>query len=170
MVVFDHTIRSGAENKGDEASVRDPVKAVHNDYTENSGSKRVRDLLPADEAREWLRGRFAIVQIWRPICAVVESDPLAICDARSLPPEGFITIERHYHERVGETCHITYNAAHRWYYFPRMKRTEALVFKVYDSDKNADVRFTAHTAFDDPATLPGAPARESIETRTLVLL
>jgi hypothetical protein len=29
-------------------------------------------------------------------------------------------------------------------------------------------RFTAHSAFDDPTSPPDAPARESIEVRTLV--
>jgi hypothetical protein len=47
-----------------------------------------------------------------------------------------------------------------------MERHEALVFKVFDSDASKPSRFTAHSAFDDPATPAGAPPRESIETRT----
>jgi hypothetical protein len=46
-----------------------------------------------------------------------------------------------------------------------MTRNEALVFKVYDSEKDGRARFTAHCSFDDPATPPGAPPRESIEVR-----
>ena len=34
---------------------------------------------------------------------------------------------------------------------------EALVFKVYDSEKDGRARFTPHTSFDDPTTPPGAP-------------
>ena len=49
-----------------------------------------------------------------------------------------------------------------------MTRDEALVFKVYDTDASAGVRFTAHTAFDDPNTPPDAAIRESIEMRALV--
>jgi hypothetical protein len=41
------------------------------------------------------------------------------------------------------------------------------VFKVYESMKDGRARFTAHTAFDDPTTLPHARPRESIEIRTL---
>ena len=37
----------------------------------------------------------------------------------------------------------------------------------YDSDRTV-ARFTAHTAFDDPTSAADAPARESIEVRTLV--
>ena len=47
-----------------------------------------------------------------------------------------------------------------------MRTDEAIVFKVYDSEKDGRARFTAHTAFDDPTTPPGAPPRDSIETRT----
>ena len=50
--------------------------------------------------------------------------------------------------------------------WPQIERDEALVFKVFDSDTGKPSRFTAHSAFDDPATPAGAPPRESIETRT----
>ena len=49
-----------------------------------------------------------------------------------------------------------------------MRRNEALVFKVFDSEKDGRARFTPHTSFDDPTTLPGAPPRQSIEARALV--
>ena len=52
-------------------------------------------------------------------------------------------------------------------YFPRMTRNEALVFKVYDSETDGRARFTAQSAFGDPTTPAGAPARESIEVRTI---
>jgi hypothetical protein len=38
--------------------------------------------------------------------------------------------------------------------------------KCYDSD-HTRARFTAHSSFDDPTSLPDAPARESVEVRTL---
>ena len=48
-----------------------------------------------------------------------------------------------------------------------MTRDEAMVFKVFDTDASAGVRFTAHTAFHDPTTPPDAKGRESIEMRAL---
>ena len=120
-----------------------------------------------DEADALLRHRFAIVQVWRPIRLPVESFPLAICDARSLPPENLVLSERRYPHRVGQTYAITYNPQHRWYWFPRMRRDEALVFKVYDSLTDGRARWTAHTAFHDPTSRPDARPRESIEIRTL---
>lgn len=166
VVVFDHTLRSGDEATREEKLVREPVKSVHNDYTEWSGPQRVRDLLP-DEAEALIEGRFAIVQVWRSISHPIQSNPLAICDARTLSPENLVASERRYPDRVGETYHITYNPDHHWFYFPNMRRNEALVFTVYDSAKDGRARFTAHTSFDDPTTPPDAPPRESIEMRTL---
>ena len=168
VLIFDHTLRSGDEATRQEKLVREPVKSVHNDYTEWSAPQRVRDLLPADEAEALLERRFAIVQVWRPIRHPIQSDPLAICDSRSLAPGDLIAAERRYPDRVGETYRISYNPDHRWFYFPNMRRNEALVFKVYDSEKDGRARFTAHTSFDDPTGPPDAPRRESIEMRLLV--
>jgi hypothetical protein len=142
------------------------VPRVHNDYTEWSGPQRVRDLLP-DEAEELLKRRFAIVQVWRPIRLPVESSPLAICDARSVADDDLVISERRYPNRVGQTYAITYNPNHKWFWFPRMRRDEAIVFKVFDSLKDGRARWTAHTAFDDPSSPPNARPRESIEIRTL---
>src|SRR5438270_744456 len=166
VVVFDHTLRSGDEAEREAKLVREPVLTVHNDYTEWSGPQRVRDLLP-DEADALLQRRFAIVQVWRPIRHPVESFPLAICDARSISPDDFLVSERRYPNRIGQTYAITYNPEHRWYYLPRMRREEALVFKVYDSEKDGRARWSAHTAFEDPTSAPNARPRESIEIRTL---
>ena len=167
VLVFDHTVRSGDEATRTEKLVREPVLSVHNDYTEWSGPQRVRDLLPADEAEELLKHRFAVVQVWRAIRNPIESNPLAVCDARTLADADLIAAERRYPDRVGETYQIAYNPDHRWFYFPRMARDEALVFKVYDSAKDGRSRFVAHTSFQDANTPPGAPARESVEMRSL---
>jgi hypothetical protein len=162
--VFDHTLRSGDKEARDARKIREPVRAVHNDYTEWSGPQRVRDLLP-DEALALLSRRFAIIQVWRAINQPIERDPLAIAEAGSLSQKDFIAAERRFPDRVGEIYQFAYNPAHRWYYFPRMRRDEALVFKVYDSAKDGRARFGAHTSFEDPSTSPGAGPRESIEIR-----
>jgi hypothetical protein len=166
VVVFDHTLRSGDEAEREARLVREPVLSVHNDYTEWSGPQRVRESLP-DEAERLLAHRFAIIQVWRAINQPIQANPLAIADARSLAPSDLIAAERRYPHRVGETYQVRYNPAHCWFYFPRMRRDEALVFKVYESEKDGRARFTAHTSFVDPATPPGAPPRQSIEARTL---
>jgi hypothetical protein len=166
VVVFDHTLRTADDAVRAERKIREIVPRVHNDYTEWSGPQRVRDLLP-EEADDLLRRRFAIVQVWRPIRRPVESFPLAICDARTVSPDDLVISERRYPNRVGQTYAITYNPNHKWFWFPRMRCEEAIVFKVFDSLKDGRARWGAHTAFDDPTSPPNARPRESIEIRTL---
>jgi hypothetical protein len=167
VVIFDHTLRTADNQQREARKIRETVRRVHNDYTEWSGPQRVRDLLP-DEADALLRRRFAIVQVWRPINHPAETAPLAICDARSISTDDFVISERRYPNRIGQTYAVTYNPWHRWYWLPHMRPEEALVFKVYDSSKDGRARWSAHTAFDDPASPPHARPRESIEIRTLV--
>jgi hypothetical protein len=166
VVVFDHTLRTADDELRESKKIREVVRRVHNDYTEWSAPQRVRDILP-DEADDLLSRRFAIVQVWRPIRHPVETFPLAICDARSLAFDDMVIAERRYPNRVGQTYAVTYNPAHHWHWLPRMRRDEALVFKVFDSEKDGRARWSAHTAFEDPTTPPHARPRESIEIRTL---
>jgi hypothetical protein len=166
VVVFDHTIRITDDESQRVSGARPTVKGVHNDYTEESAPRRLREIVGDEEAERRLKKRWAIIQVWRPIRGAVMIDPLGICDGRSIPRKGFIRVERRYKYRTGEVYHIAYDPAHVWYYFPRMTRDEALIFKVFDSDTTKTSRFTAHSAFDDPDTPADAPPRESIETRT----
>jgi hypothetical protein len=166
VVLFDHTLRSGDESEREARLIREPVLSAHNDYTEWSGPQRVRDLLP-DEAEALLKHRFAIIQVWRAINQPIQANPLALADAASIAPEDLMVAERRYPNRVGQTYRLRYNPAHRWVYFPQMRRDEALVFKVFDSAKDGRARFTPHTSFEDPGSPPGAPPRQSIEARAL---
>ncbi|ALL70194.1 hypothetical protein K788_0001462 (plasmid) [Paraburkholderia caribensis MBA4] len=165
-VIFDHTLRDGhAARPG---NVREPVKFIHNDQTFVSGPRRVRDHLPPHEAEELLKGRVAIVNLWRPIGWTVESSPLALCDARSIAPTDLVPSDLIYQDKVGETYAFVYNPKHHWYYFPLMTPEELLLLKIYDSAGDDIARLTAHTAFDDPSSPPDARPRRSIELRTLL--
>jgi hypothetical protein len=166
VLVFDHTLRTADDAARGALKIREVVSRVHNDYTEWSGPQRVRDLLP-NEADDLLRRRFAIIQVWRPIRHPVETFPLAIADARTLSAKNLVISERRYPDRIGQTYAITYNPDHAWYWFPHMRRDEALVFKTYESLDDGRARWTAHTAFEDPTAPPNARPRESIEIRTL---
>jgi len=166
VVVFDHTLRTADDALREAKQIREVVRRVHNDYTEWSAPKRVCDILP-DEADELLKRRFAIIQVWRPIRHPVETYPLAMADAQTLSPDDMIISERRAPGRIGQTYAVKYNPAHKWYWFPRMRREEAYVFKVFDSMKDGRARWTAHTAFEDPTTPPHARPRESIEIRTM---
>ena len=164
VVIFDHTLRSGDETEREERLIREPVLSAHNDYTEWSGPNRVREALP-DEAEALLAHRFAIIQVWRAINQPIQANPLALADAKSIESDDLIVAERRYPHRVGQTYRLKYSPNHRWFYFPEMRRDEALVFKVFDSEKDGRARFTPHTSFEDPTSPPNAPPRQSIEVR-----
>jgi hypothetical protein len=165
VVVFDHTLRTGDPTEQQARKIREPVLWAHNDYTEWSGPQRVREILPK-EAEQLLQHRFAIIQVWRAIDKPIQSNPLALVDARSVSGADLLAAERRYPDRVGETYQLRYNPSHLWFYFPEMQRDEAIVFKVYDSQTHGRARFTPHTSFIDPTSPPGAPPRQSIEVRT----
>lgn len=166
VLAFDHNVRSTPKAERGEDGAQKPVRYAHNDYTERSGPQRVRDLLPKDEAERRLAGRFAVINVWKPIRGPIEEAPLAFCDARTIDPEDFVPSDLRYRERTGEVYSLTFRPTHRWFYFPAMQADEALLLKCFDSDPRC-ARFTAHTAVDDP-TAPADPRpRESIEVRTL---
>lgn len=164
--LFDHTLRSGDEPEREQRLIREPVLSAHNDYTEWSGPQRVRDLLP-DEAEALLARRFAIIQVWRSIAHPIVKNPLAIADARTVAAGDLLVSERRYPDRIGQTYRLRYSPAHQWYYFPEMRRDEALVFKVFDSKKDGRARFVPHTSFENPLAPADALPRRSIEIRTL---
>jgi hypothetical protein len=168
VLVFDHNVRCAPMAKRGENGAREPVRVAHNDYTLRSGPQRVRDLLDADEAEARLQHRFAVINVWRPIRGPVLEAPLAVCDARSMTLQDFVPMDLKYRDRTGEVYSVAFNPNHRWFYFPHMQQNEALLLKCYDSLADGRARFTAHTAFDDPTSPLHAPARESIEARTLV--
>jgi hypothetical protein len=167
VVVFDHIVRNSLLAERGEKGARGPAKFVHNDYSFKSAPRRVRDHLP-EEADRLFSHRFAEINVWRAIRGPIESSPLALCDAHSLEAKDIVPMDLVYRERVGETFGFLHNPKHRWYYFPRMQRNEAILLKCYDSMDDGRARFTAHTSFEDPSSPPNAAPRESIEVRALV--
>ncbi len=130
-------------------------------------------------------GRFAIINVWRNIAAEpVATHALALCDAQTVTPHDLSVFELHYADRVGENYFSKPAPGHTWYYYPAMTRDEAVLIKQWDSagplaqskgqrpdstDPEAPCTFSFHTAFDDVATPPDAPARWSIEVRCVVI-
>src|SRR6266478_1444718 len=108
VVIFDHALRSGDLDEREEKLIRTPVLQAHNDYTEWSGPNRVCEILP-EEADELLKRRFAIIQVWRAINRPIQSNPLALADARSVAFDDLMVAERRYPHRVGQTYRLTVN-------------------------------------------------------------
>ncbi len=168
VFVFDHTLRSDSATLRGQHATREPATVIHNDYTDASARKRLIDLLPDGEAQRRLQHRFAIVNVWRSIRGTVWNSPLACCNATSLAPGDLIASERRAHDRIGELELVSWNPAHRWYYYPEMTAAEALLIKTFDSADDGRARRTIHSAFENPLAPADAPPRESIESRMLV--
>ena len=167
--IFDHTRRADSKSMREAKVVREPASVIHNDYTDASATKRVRDLFLVEEAEDLMSRRFSIVNIWRSSNGKpIETAPLARCDARSVDDDDLITVERHAKDRIGEVQQVKWNDQHRWYYFPQMRADEALLIKTFDSATDGRARFSVHTAFEDPSAPADAAPRESIETRALL--
>jgi hypothetical protein len=169
VLIFDHTYRVETLEKRKRLNLRAPVVSVHNDYTEWSAPKRVRDLVPPEDVERRLARRYLFVNVWRPLMGPVETTPLALCDAGSLDARDVIAADHIYDAgRRGETYRIAFNPGQRWLYFPRMTRDEVVLIKCFDSETDGRARFSAHGAakLTTPPP-PGAAPRESVEIRTI---
>lgn len=157
VVMFDHTIR---RRKPD--APRQPVQQVHVDQTHDATIARVRRHLPEEEAEELLKGRYQIVNVWRPIENPATDFPLAVVDWRSTSPEDFIPVDLMYPKRAdsviddddrgkeklptqeswssiddyevkGETLGVAANENHKFYYMKDMTPDEVMLLKCFDS-------------------------------------
>ncbi len=143
VVIFDHTIRRRVKD-----APRQPVQQVHVDQTPEAAEVRVRRHLPAEEAEELLKGRYQIVNVWRPIENPAIDFPLAVIDWRTTEPDDFVRVDLMYPKRndnddddrgkeqlpdqnslmstegyevKGETYGVAPNEKHKFYYVKDMK-------------------------------------------------
>jgi len=167
VFLFDHTIRRSGPN-----APRTPVQMVHIDQTLKSATQRVHVHLP-EEAEKLLKGRYRIINIWRPLNGPVQGSPLAFASSSTLEDKDLIPIEHRYPDRTGEIAGIVYNKQQKWHYISGMRNDERIFLECFDSEATKpDTKVLGgrvpHTAFTDPRTPEGAPGRESIEVRALV--
>ncbi|KAJ6124720.1 hypothetical protein N7471_012037 [Penicillium samsonianum] len=165
IFIFDHTIRRAPAEGSIGVRIRGPVQRVHIDQSYRASKSRVSHHLP-DEAPELLKGRYQIINVWRPIKTILK-DPLAVADAHSVPDSDLVPIGLIYPDREGETYGVKPDPNIKWYY--RYGQTPDLVtlIKCFDSKVDGRARRVPHTAFVNPETENEA-GRESIEVRALV--
>ncbi|KAL7625496.1 hypothetical protein AAE478_004716 [Parahypoxylon ruwenzoriense] len=176
VVIFDHTIRRRMPG-----AARAPVQQVHVDQTPAAAEVRVRRHLPAGEAEELLKGRFQIINVWRPIENPATDFPLAVVDWRTTTPDDFLPVDLLYPKREdfvtdkddrgkevrpdeskwystegyeirGETMAVAPNEAHKYYYQKDMTPDEVLLLKCYDSWGEGQPRGKAGIAVRTPHT------------------
>lgn len=158
VVIFDHTIR-----KHDPTSPRQPVQSVHVDQTPGAAAARVRrHIADPAEAEELLKGRYQIVNVWRPLNHPATDFPLALVDWRTTQPKDLVAVDLLYpiknrtegdnddrgkevlpdpeqltstegYEVKGETYGVAPSEKHRFWYVKDMTPEEVLFIKCFDS-------------------------------------
>ncbi|TGO38625.1 hypothetical protein BHYA_0071g00360 [Botrytis hyacinthi] len=179
IFIFDHTIRREALDtrapapvSGDSINknptpvvVRGPVQRVHIDQSYAASPRRVTHHLP-EEAEKLLKGRFQIINVWRPIKTILK-DPLGVAAANSVDDKDLVPIKLIYPDREGETYSVRHAPGHKWNYLYKQTPEEVLLIKCFDSKTDGRARRVPHSAFVNPEH-EGEKARESIEVRALV--
>ena len=150
-----------------------PAFGAHVDYGDRTVRDFTYDILPREEADRRLRGRYMLINVWRPI-TTVESAPFAVCDASTVSREDLFPSEvvgglGDFNRRSLWGFNLAYRPDHKWYWAPQMRPEEVLAFKLFDSEDDA-VQFTAHSAFVDPTSPADAAPRQSIEIRTIAYM
>ncbi|KAH9908283.1 hypothetical protein F4778DRAFT_342593 [Xylariomycetidae sp. FL2044] len=168
VLMWDHKVRRGPSNwhkLGDNnRNNRGPLYRAHVDQSYDGAEIVLRRHLP-DEADELVKGRYQIINIWRPLKTVYK-DPLAVADAASIPQEDLLAASIIYPRSRDETWTIKPSRQHRWCFKYAQRPDEVLFIKCFDS--RGDVaRRAPHTAFVNPDE-EDKEARESIEARALV--
>ncbi|WP_025565753.1 CmcJ/NvfI family oxidoreductase [Psychromonas sp. SP041] len=166
VFAFDHTVRRGIKN-----SNRHPAYHVHNDYTHETGPIRAQSVLDEAILKRFAGKRMIQINVWRSIDGVVEKDPLAFLDFSTLNTKDLVKAKISFNDmhstekHQGEIFALKKNNNQKWYYYPRMDGTEAVLIKGFDSDPSYS-RFAMHTAFPLLGQGDSGKPRQSIETRT----
>ncbi|RHZ67308.1 uncharacterized protein CDV56_103728 [Aspergillus thermomutatus] len=166
VVIFHHVVRM---DRADNPINRRPLLTVHADQTAHATVATIhRYIGRQDEVESLLRGRYRIINLWKPINGAVESCPLAFASGSSVDPADLVPIELRFPDEVSESVGVRYNAEQRWMYWSGMSNDECLLLKCSDSLADVPAVQVPHSAFIDPRSPPGAKTRESIEIRALV--
>lgn len=158
------------------AELQGPVRGAHIDQSYDYAPEVVKAHFPAEEAERLLKGRFQIINIWRPIKTIFK-DPFAVLDARTVLEEELVNVRviyptyefesvnvrRESEERMGKES----EEGHKWWYMSQQTPEDVLCFKIFDSKTDGRARRVPHSAFTDPE-YEDRDARMSVEVRALV--
>lgn len=152
-------------------NMRTPALIAHVDNDFNTTRQLAARLAPEEQREALMRGRFMLINVWRPL-KTVQRNPLAVLDGASvrrcdLQPVRLLASRAGVADPHG--LNMVHHPAQRWYYLSDMRPDELLAFRQIDAKSDA-AQFSGHTSFQDPGTAPDAPSRESIEIRTVSYL
>lgn len=79
--------------------------------------------------------------MWRPIVAVIQDKPLALCDSRTVNLDDRIATDQVTRKHAGEIYYVHHNPNQVWHYLGEQTEDEVIVFKSYDSRPGAASKF-----------------------------
>ena len=130
--------------------MRKPARNVHSDYSAQGAKQRLIDILGAEKAAEWETGRYAFINVWRPIEAAINSVPLGFILPSSVADEDWILLDLIYPDRKGQIMGLAANPAHEWIYMSRMTPDEVAYFNIYDNSGRPSIGHSALDMVEDP--------------------
>lgn len=71
--------------------------------------------------------------IWRPLIEVIEENPLAFCDSRTVSSADLVAADLVYPHHIGEKYDVLWGEYQRWYYLDKMRSDECVLIKMFDS-------------------------------------
>lgn len=145
------------------------ARFVHCDYTAENLPNMSTNLLRRRDVEPTGDEVFAWYNTWQPFDHIVEQNPLAVLDVRSLAADD-ITAYRYtgYDGGGGLVAAPVYNPAHRWFYYPDMTPDEVLLTKQLDARPGV-AKQCPHTSFVDETRPAETLPRRSIEVRILAV-
>lgn len=148
----------------------DVAHQVHADGSPNGIKKSLSYLLSEEEATEIRQGRYRlrVINLWRPLVPTVTSQPLALCDRRSVRASDWEEVEKLQTQWVEESMYLRRNPEHQWFWISNQTRDEVTAFVVWDSlDPDNVAASVPHCSFRLPDQETSGMPRESIEIRYL---
>jgi hypothetical protein len=116
--------------------------------------------------------RVRVINIWRPLVDVVEDNPLAMCDARTVKASDLVSSVHVSSDYTRRNYIVKYSPDFKFYYLSKMMKEEVCAFMVFDSCGVGEerIRTPPHSAFwHSEKWRSDKYPRESIEVRMLVL-
>ena len=180
-----HAVRKGNDDASGKQYLTAYATFAHCDYTAaiapNAWKMLAKRGVPVGEAQAM---DVAFINLWQPTNAPVEQFPLAVLDWESVNAEEDVTpvqlgfavtptrggkedtpTERK-QQYAPQIAQLTHRDSHRWFTYPQLAPSEALLFTQYDS-RESHPTHCFHTAFIDPKSPPNAVPRHNIEVRLL---
>jgi len=71
---------------------------------------------------------------------VVEHQPLAFCDPRSVLPEQLVACDRVMCDQLGEVYLLSYHPENKWYWLSKQTPSEPYLLVSWDSDSCGEAR------------------------------